>query len=167
MRSSMKIVAVTAVTLLAGCNVIKGKETAGQGVDDATIATRAKAALVKDDTVSASDFNIDVYKGNVTLTGVANNPDEVKRAIDDIKRVLRRGGRQECHPRSPLPIAGTRASPSSALKTFRHVTRQFVCMSKKLPRSFYAREDTLRIARELIGMHLVHDDAGEGASAAS
>ena len=88
MRSSMKIVTVAAVTLLAtGCNVMKGKETAGQGVDDATIATRAKAALVKDDTVSAGDFNIDVYKGNVTLTGVAKNPDEVKRAIDDIKRV--------------------------------------------------------------------------------
>jgi len=88
MRSSMTIVAVTAVTLLAtGCNVMKGKETAGQGVDDATIATRAKAALVKDDTVSASDFNIDVYKGNVTLTGVAKNPSEVSRAIDDIKRV--------------------------------------------------------------------------------
>jgi hyperosmotically inducible protein len=87
MRSSMKIVAVTAVAMLAGCNVMKGKETAGQGVDDATIATRAKAALVKDDTVSAGDFNIDVYKGNVTLTGVAKNPSEVSRAIDDIKRV--------------------------------------------------------------------------------
>src|SRR5437879_11678056 len=87
MRSSMKLAAVTAVTLLAGCNVMKGKETAGQGGDDATIATRAKAALVKDDTVSASDFNIDVYKGNVTLTGVAKNPSEVSRAIDDIKRV--------------------------------------------------------------------------------
>jgi len=34
-------------------------------------------------------------------------------------------------------------------------------MSDKLPRSFYAREDTLLIARELIGMHLVHcDDSG-------
>jgi DNA-3-methyladenine glycosylase len=31
-------------------------------------------------------------------------------------------------------------------------------MSRKLPRSFYRREDTLRVARELIGMHLVHDD---------
>jgi hyperosmotically inducible protein len=88
MRSSMRLVAVTAAALLAtGCNMIKGKETAGQSVDDATIATRAKAALVKDDTVSASDFNIDVYKGNVTLTGVAKTPDEVSRAIDDVKRV--------------------------------------------------------------------------------
>jgi hyperosmotically inducible protein len=88
MYTSMKIVAVTAVALLAtGCNAMKGKETAGQSLDDATIATRAKAALVKDSTVSASDFNIDVYKGRVTLTGVAKSKDEVARAIDDIKRV--------------------------------------------------------------------------------
>jgi len=33
-------------------------------------------------------------------------------------------------------------------------------MAKKLPRSFYAREDTLLIARELIGLHFVHDDGG-------
>ena len=32
--------------------------------------------------------------------------------------------------------------------------------SRKLPRDFYARDDTLTVARELIGMHLVHDDAG-------
>jgi DNA-3-methyladenine glycosylase len=31
-------------------------------------------------------------------------------------------------------------------------------MARKLPRSFYAREDTLLVARELIGTHLVHDD---------
>jgi osmotically-inducible protein OsmY len=43
--------------------------------------------LVKDKTVSASDFNIDVYKGNVTLTGVAKNQEEVNRAIDDIKHL--------------------------------------------------------------------------------
>ena len=88
MQSSLKIVTLTAVALLAsGCNLIKGKETTGQYVDDATLATRAKAALVKDSTVSASDFNIDVYKGDVTLTGVAKNQAEVNRAIDDIKHV--------------------------------------------------------------------------------
>jgi hyperosmotically inducible protein len=88
MHSSMKIVALTAVTLLAtGCNLMKGKETTGQYVDDATLSTRAKAALVKDSTVSAADFNIDVYKGNVTLTGVAKTPSEVNRAIEDIKGV--------------------------------------------------------------------------------
>lgn len=33
-------------------------------------------------------------------------------------------------------------------------------MKPKLPRSFYAREDTLAIARDLIGMYLVHQDGG-------
>jgi DNA-3-methyladenine glycosylase len=33
-------------------------------------------------------------------------------------------------------------------------------LDQKLPRSFYAREDTLLVARELIGMHLVRDDGG-------
>jgi hyperosmotically inducible protein len=84
----MKLTALTAATLLAaGCNLMKGKETSGQYVDDASIATRAKAALVKDSTVSATDFNIDVYKGNVTLSGVAKTPSEVTRAIEDIKGV--------------------------------------------------------------------------------
>lgn len=88
MRHSMKLVALTAATLLAsGCNLIKGKETTGQAVDDATVLTRAKAALVKDSSVSATDFNIDVYKGNVTLSGVAKTPGEVNRAIADIKAV--------------------------------------------------------------------------------
>jgi hyperosmotically inducible protein len=63
------------------------KETAGHSVDDTTIVTRAKAALIKDSTVSATDFNIDTYKGHVTLSGVAKNRDEVDRAIDDIKHV--------------------------------------------------------------------------------
>lgn len=31
-------------------------------------------------------------------------------------------------------------------------------MTQRLPRSFYAREDTLLVARELLGMHLIHDD---------
>jgi len=88
MRSTINTVAITAVVLLAsGCSVFKGQKTAGQFVDDSTIATRAKAALVKDSTVSATDFNIDVYKGEVTLTGVAKSQGEVDRAIDDIKRV--------------------------------------------------------------------------------
>jgi len=88
MRTSINIVAISAVVLLAaGCSVFKGQKTAGQFVDDSTIATRAKTALVKDSTVSATDFNIDVYKGEVTLTGVAKNSAEVQRAIDDIKRV--------------------------------------------------------------------------------
>ncbi len=88
MHPTIRLAALAAAAVLAsGCNLMKGKETTGQAVDDATLSARARTALVKDSTVSASDFNIEVYKGNVTLTGVAKNEAEVNRAIEDIKRV--------------------------------------------------------------------------------
>ncbi|HZO21361.1 MAG TPA: BON domain-containing protein [Steroidobacteraceae bacterium] len=88
MRHSTQFIALAATTLIvSGCNLMRGNETTGQAVDDATLLTRAKAALVKDSTVSATDFNIDVYKGDVTLSGVAKTPGEIDRAIDDIKQV--------------------------------------------------------------------------------
>ncbi len=88
MRPALKFAAISAAALLvAGCNLVKGKETTGQYVDDTTITARAKTALVQDKTVSATDFNIDVYQGNVTLTGVAKSREEASRAEEDIRAV--------------------------------------------------------------------------------
>jgi hyperosmotically inducible periplasmic protein len=89
MRPFMKVSAVTAVALLsiAGCTVMHHEETAGQYVDDTTISARAKAALIKDSNVKSSDFSIEVYQGNVTLTGVAQTPTESKLAEEDIRSV--------------------------------------------------------------------------------
>ena len=84
-----KFSVVTAIALLAttGCRVMHHQETTGQYVDDTTLKARAKAALIKDKDVSASDFNVDVYQGKVTLTGVAKNPQEAKRAERDIRNI--------------------------------------------------------------------------------
>jgi hyperosmotically inducible protein len=88
MRSALNLAAISAAVLLVtGCNAIKGKETVGQSVDDATISARSKAALVQDKTVSATDFNIDVYQGNVTLTGVAKTREEASHAEEVIRGV--------------------------------------------------------------------------------
>ncbi len=88
MRSALRITAVAAALLLvAGCNVIRGKETTGDYVDDATLTARAKAALVSDSNVSATDFNLDVYQGNVTITGVAKTSAEAARAEADVRKV--------------------------------------------------------------------------------
>jgi hyperosmotically inducible protein len=76
------------VTALApACNLIHGKETTGQYVDDATLTARAKAALVKDKQVSASDFHLDVYMGDVTISGTARTSDEAARVVQDIRNV--------------------------------------------------------------------------------
>jgi hyperosmotically inducible periplasmic protein len=94
MRPSMKLSAlrfpaVAAAALLAtvGCRVMNHEETAGQYVDDSTLSARAKAALIKDNNVKSSDFSIEVYQGNVTLTGVAQTPTESKLAEQDIRAI--------------------------------------------------------------------------------
>lgn len=89
MYAFSKFSAAAAVLLLAttGCRVMHHEETAGQYVDDTTLSARAKAALIKDKNVKSSDFGIEVYQGNVTLTGVAQSPAESKQAEEDIRAV--------------------------------------------------------------------------------
>ncbi len=89
MHFAMKFSAVAAVAMLstAGCRVMHHQDTAGQYVDDTTLSARAKAALIKDKNVKSSDFSIEVYQGNVTLTGVASTPAEAKLAEEDIRAI--------------------------------------------------------------------------------
>jgi hyperosmotically inducible protein len=89
MRSFTKFSTIAAVALLSisGCKVMHHEETAGKYVDDTTLSTRAKAALIKDKNVHSSDFSVQVYQGHVTLTGVAKTPTEAKLAEEDIRSI--------------------------------------------------------------------------------
>ena len=89
MHPITKFSTVAAIALLGatGCRVMHHEETTGQYVDDTTLSARAKAALIKDKDVNSSDFSIEVYQGNVTLTGVAQSPIEAKRAEQDIRAI--------------------------------------------------------------------------------
>lgn len=89
MRFFLKFSTVAAVAMLStvGCRVMHHEETTGQYVDDTTLSARAKAALIKDKNVKATDFSIEVYQGNVTLTGVARTPHEAKLAEEDIRAI--------------------------------------------------------------------------------
>jgi hyperosmotically inducible periplasmic protein len=86
---SLKLATVATVVLLTavGCRVINHEESAGNYVDDTTISARAKAALIKDNNVRSTDFSIEVYQGNVTLTGVAQTETESRLAADDIRAI--------------------------------------------------------------------------------
>lgn len=88
MRPALRIaVAAAATALISACNLIHGKETTGEYVDDATLTARAKAALVKDNQVAASDFHLDVYMGNITVSGTARDSAEAARAVEDLRNV--------------------------------------------------------------------------------
>jgi hyperosmotically inducible periplasmic protein len=82
MRSAMKLAALAAAALLAatGCNVMRGDQSTTAYVDDATLTARVKAALLDDDKVKGTNFNVDVYQGKVTLSGVTDSREEARRA---------------------------------------------------------------------------------------
>jgi osmotically-inducible protein OsmY len=69
-----------AAVLVAGCGVMRGHETAGAYVDDATLTARVKTALLKDHDVKGSEVNVQTYEGRVTLSGVVDNSEMAHRA---------------------------------------------------------------------------------------
>jgi hyperosmotically inducible protein len=73
------VVATAAVVLiagLAGCG-----KTVGETIDDATITTQVKTALLNDPEVAGLQIDVDTFKGVVTLSGRVGSQDEANRAI--------------------------------------------------------------------------------------
>jgi osmotically-inducible protein OsmY len=62
-----------ALALLAGCAPIRGRETAGEYVDDATISTKVRAQLVGDQSLKAFDVHVETMQGTVQLSGFVDS----------------------------------------------------------------------------------------------
>jgi hyperosmotically inducible protein len=77
----------------AGEAIETGIEQAQDLGGDAAITAQIKWKLAKDQMVQAADIDVDTKEGNVTLTGVVSNRQEVQRAIqiaqsvEDVRRV--------------------------------------------------------------------------------
>ena len=84
--------AVSVVTAV-GCAATSKQESTGEYVDDAVITARVKAALIKDETVKATEVNVETFKGAVQLSGfvvsqaAANKAVEITRGISGVKSV--------------------------------------------------------------------------------
>jgi osmotically-inducible protein OsmY len=62
--------------LLAACG-----KTVGETIDDATITTRVKTALLNDPVVGGMRIDVDTFKGVVTLSGRVKSQNELNTAI--------------------------------------------------------------------------------------
>src|SRR5512134_3606568 len=63
------------------------EKTTGQVVDDSTIATETKAALIDKDKVSAGSLNVEVNKGTVQLAGFVDSEAERAAALKTAHQV--------------------------------------------------------------------------------
>jgi hyperosmotically inducible protein len=89
-RAAESVAGVDGVVRLSNqLHVKSGERTAGQSIDDTVIATRVKAALGSDFSV-----NIDVYNGEVLLSGFVDNEKEktaaieAARKVDNVKKII-------------------------------------------------------------------------------
>lgn len=88
--TNMKMSFPTLVTLLAlacgvaslstGCAGTATRASTGEYIDDRTITTKVKAAMVKDPLVKALDVNVDTFKSTVQLSGFVDTTEQKARA---------------------------------------------------------------------------------------
>jgi hyperosmotically inducible periplasmic protein len=78
---ALAIAALTGATILgSGCAMIRGQETVGAYIDDASITTAVKAKFVEDKTVDAGAIKVETLKGAVALSGFAKSNAEKAQA---------------------------------------------------------------------------------------
>jgi hyperosmotically inducible protein len=56
-------------------------KTVGETIDDATITTRVKTALLNDPQVAGLKIDVDTTKGVVTMSGIVRSREEEQRAL--------------------------------------------------------------------------------------
>jgi osmotically-inducible protein OsmY len=93
--TSVLAAAVSAAALMAlpGCAVMRGQETVGSYVDDATITTQVKTKMIENKDVDAGAIKVETLNGTVMLSGFAKNATErataekIARDVSGVKSV--------------------------------------------------------------------------------
>ena len=93
------------ISMMTGCAVTSGRESAGEYVDDKTLGTKIKTALTRDPTVKAHQVNVTAFRGAVQLSGFVDSQEQKDRATEIIKNM---DGVKELH--NDLVVATGRAS---------------------------------------------------------
>lgn len=81
------LVGLALASSLAACSAIEGRETAGQYVDDSTITTKVKAAILNDQGLKGMQINVETMQGVVQLSGFVDTAQQAAQAASDAQGV--------------------------------------------------------------------------------
>ena len=81
-KTTMLAVILTAPLATVGCG-----KTIGEAIDDTTITTRVKTAMLNDPAVGGLRIDVDTFKGVVTLSGAVKTPAERDKAVALARKV--------------------------------------------------------------------------------
>ena len=73
--------------LVGGCAATPTSDSTGQYVDDTTITTKVKSALLGDDAVKSFEIKVETVKGVVQLSGFVDTSDQKSAAEKDASAV--------------------------------------------------------------------------------
>ena len=74
-------------TVTVGCAGSSTKDSTGQYIDDSTITTKVKSALLADDSVKSFQISVETFKGVVQLSGFVDTADQKAAAEHDAMAV--------------------------------------------------------------------------------
>jgi osmotically-inducible protein OsmY len=87
------LLAALMLTAVVGCVSPAKHETVGQYIDDATITTGVKAAVLNNPSLKVAEINVETYKGVVQLSGFVSSAQNiataasVARSVEGVKSV--------------------------------------------------------------------------------
>lgn len=81
------VVFLLVITLLAPLLLAACGKTVGDTIDDATISTRVKTALLNDPVIGGLRIDVDTFKGVVTLSGRVRAKEDEAKAIELARKV--------------------------------------------------------------------------------
>lgn len=84
---SLKTLIWTVLLAMAANSPLMAERTAGENIDDATLATRTKAALIDSDQVTARHINVEVHTGVILLGGFVESQAEHAAAMAAARKV--------------------------------------------------------------------------------
>jgi osmotically-inducible protein OsmY len=82
LKTSLVIIGLALAVSLGACAQTATSQSTGAYVDDATITTKVKAAILEDPSLKVAQINVETYKNVVQLSGFVDSRTMVARAGD-------------------------------------------------------------------------------------
>jgi hyperosmotically inducible periplasmic protein len=79
-KAAIVLALATSSLGMVSCAVFEDRQTAGEYVDDATISTKVRTEIIKDENLKLSQINVETFKGTVQLTGFVDTAAKSARA---------------------------------------------------------------------------------------
>jgi osmotically-inducible protein OsmY len=70
-----------------GCASTSTQESTGEYIDDSVITSKLKTAVFYEPSLSSAEFNVEIFKGVVQLSGFANSRSNIDKAVSVARSV--------------------------------------------------------------------------------